>query len=440
MTNSNISKAANAFFREEDGASTTLGLFIALTTLTVGGLAVDVSHAYLARTELQNATDAAAHAALMTRETEDSIDARLAAVELVSNQMTTSRMQGAITEDDIQFGYWDANAQAFQIDDDSRDGVIVVGKRLEDRQNGITTNLLKFAGIGNLDVVASTVFLTDVPACLTEGFVGVGRVDMQSGNSFTGEFCVHSNSYVSFNNNNTFETGTTVSMPSLELLELPSSGFKKNEGLEDALREGYYNIRILNHVETIIEDLAEYGSLEMPDYIDRSSKVTLNSIKNLTESNFTEGAIHEATCSGNQTLSIKSNTTLENIVLVTNCKVSLGQGVALEDAVIATTNDDAKSITGSSGVVIGADDDCSEGGGAQLVTMGGMSFPSNLSLFGGQLLALGDVTFAAQANGIMGASIIAAGEIDGTSQTSMGHCAGSGMEANFEKAQFRMAI
>lgn len=59
---------------------------------------------------MQNATDAAAHAALMTRETEDTDDARLAAVELVTAQMAAARMGGAITADDIRFGYWDASA------------------------------------------------------------------------------------------------------------------------------------------------------------------------------------------------------------------------------------------------------------------------------------------------------------------------------------------
>ena len=440
MALTGIAKAARSFVKEEEGASTVLGLFFTLTTLTIGGLAVDIAHGYMARTELQNATDAAAHAALMTRESQDADDARLVAVDLVKSQMAMNRMPGAITADDIRFGYWDSVSQAFQIDDNSRQGVMVVGNRLEERGNSISTHLLKFAGIDTLDVRTATVFLADVPPCLTEGFVAVQRVDMQSGNSFTGEFCVHSNDHVSLNNGNYFEEGTTVSMPSLDMLDIPNSGFEKNDGLEEALREGYYNIRILNHVETIIADLAQYGSDEMPDYIDRAASVTLNNIKNLTETDFTSGSIHLAECTGNQTLSVKSNTVLDSIVLVTNCKVSLGQGVVLQDTVIATTNEDAKSITGASEVAIGADDNCATGGGAQLISLGGMEFPSKMAMFGGQILALGDVTFAAQANGIMGASIITAGEIDGTSETAMGHCAGSGMEDNFEKPQFRMAI
>ena len=96
-------------------------------------------------------------------------------------------------------------------------------------------------------------------------------------------------------------------------------------------------------------------------------------------------------------------------------------------------------MTGASGSTFGADDDCAPGGGAQVITLGGMRFPCGLGIFGSQLLAQGDVEFAARADGIQGASIVAGGEIDATSNSTMALC-NNGMEGNFELPYFRMAM
>ena len=59
---------------------------------------------------------------------------------------------------------------------------------------------------------------------------------------------------------------------------------------------------------------------------------------------------------------------------------------------------------------------------------------------GSQLLALGDIEFTANADGIEGASFIAGGTISGTSNMIMGFCNHAGMERNFEAEYFRLAI
>ena len=58
--------------------------------------------------------------------------------------------------------------------------------------------------------------------------------------------------------------------------------------------------------------------------------------------------------------------------------------------------------------------------------------------FGGQILALGDILFTANADGIEGASFVAGGNVEGTSNMTMGFC-GNGMEDNFEAEYFRLA-
>jgi len=55
-----------------------------------------------------------------------------------------------------------------------------------------------------------------------------------------------------------------------------------------------------------------------------------------------------------------------------------------------------------------------------------------------QILAAGDVEFAAGADGVEGASIVSGASVDVTSNNSMGFC-GSGMDSAFQAEYFRLA-
>ena len=51
------------FARREEGALTAFGIFLTVTMICVGGMAIDVANAVKVRTHLQVAADSAAHAA-----------------------------------------------------------------------------------------------------------------------------------------------------------------------------------------------------------------------------------------------------------------------------------------------------------------------------------------------------------------------------------------
>ena len=126
-----------------------------------------------------------------------------------------------------------------------------IGKRLKLPQverGEVETEL----GYVNYDMSVQSVFTTFRPTCFREGFVSDERIDVQSNNAYQNGFCIHSNDYVSVNSNNTFETGTVVSMPDMEDIHLPRSGWESNEGLQAALRQGYYRLRIINKLPFII--------------------------------------------------------------------------------------------------------------------------------------------------------------------------------------------
>src|SRR5690606_4956976 len=99
------------------------------------------------------------------------------------------------------------------------------------------------------------------------------------------------------------------------------------------------------------------------------------------------------------------------VVIVTDCDVKFSNGAALENSVLATTSTSAKSISAPSGLRLGADDSCAEGGGAQVLTLGGVDVAAGVEFYGGQIVAAADIAFTANADGIEGASLVAGGEI-----------------------------
>lgn len=436
-----ISKPKSGIMRDESGAITLLGLFFFVAVCMLLGLSLDVANVYKARTEMQIAADTAGHTALYNRATLSADQAKVKALAIANANLAQGHSTGAITTSDVQFGTWDPETRTFKANSNSKSAVMVTARRATSRSNAVGTFLLRAIGFTSWDVTAQSVTETYRPACLHEGFVADKLIDLQSNNGFYNGFCLHSNETIQVNQNNYFEKGTVVSLPNTTNLTLPASGFTKNDGLLAALRESFYNIRILDRILPIIVSLQSGGATYMPDYIVNKSvkaiTITSNS-QTLSTVDLVAGNIYNVTCDGNKTLKVANNTTLKQVVVMTNCKTSFGQNDILEDVVLGTTNTDADSINWSSGFQIGKDDSCATGGGAQLLTMGGMKSAAALKAFGAQLLAMGSINFTANADGIEGASFIAGDTISGTSNMTMGLC-GNGMEDNFEVDYYRVA-
>ena len=426
----------NQFARAEDGAMTTFGLFLIATVLALGGYAIDVSNVMRERTHLQMVADSTGHAALFKREFGTVEEARAAARQLSQGNMPSAHYGEVLDVTKVTFGIWDVDTRTFTASPGSRSAVEVEIDRNAENGNPTQTFLLNMVGIDTWDLAASATYATYQPTCFKEGFVARGPVDLQSNNNFSNGFCIHSNDYVSLNSSNTFEPGTVVSMPNLDDLDIPSSGFKTNVGLITALRAGSYNIRIVERIDEIIDTIDEVGSIYRPAYITSTVTNTITK-KTITASDLMENKINYWNCSGDGKGTIFQGTLVKNLVIVSNCAIKFGAGVKVENAVIVNTNTSATSFNSSSGFILGLDDNCADGGGSQLVTMGGMNFAANLEIYGSQLLALGDIEFAAAANGVEGAAMVSASKISGTSNMDMAFC-GVGMDNNFQAEYFRL--
>ena len=278
-------------------------------------------------------------------------------------------------------------------------------------------------------------------------------------------------------------------MPNLADLDIPEDGFEKNEGLQAALRTSKYRLRILRQLPLMFSALyngvTSYGAQEFgtlsgltegdeviypldlegtgnganagateQDVIDALAALAADptstaledlpryfysdtATKTLSPMNFyPRNRIYRVNCSGNARLNLDPGT-YTDITIITNCEVNMNSGssnpVVLDGTLIAAEGDVSASHTR-----MGLDDNCDPGGGSAIWTYGSFQATSGLEGYGAQILALGDIDFTANADGMEGVSFIAGGVIDGTSNGDMGFCDGDGTEDFVAAPYFRM--
>lgn len=445
MKSQGVTPRTDGFARGESGAMSVLNLYFLMALAICAGVAIDVSNVVAARTQLQTVADAAAHTALVEREWHDADDAKDSAVAMVLANMPESRFGDVLTADSIKFGEYDRATGVFTVDDTSRDAVWVETERLSSNGNSVSTFLLQFVGLWDWDVRTTSVFETFRPTCLIEGFVADDVIDIQSNNSYFNGFCIHSNNHVTVNNNNFFEAGTVVSMPDADdiVVNITGNGEDKNVGLEDALREGRWFIKILNRIAEIERGLQIRTHRYARSYTSNFDVVQIDvDMRHLRQGNkyvigpgdLQAGRIYRVDC---QKVDFKSGT-YDRIVFIADCPVELSNGVVLTDVVLLTTFDGSKAFYSPANIVLGRNDSCASGGGAQIVTNGDVDFSAGVEMYGSQIIAGGNVEFSSNADGLQGASIVAGGRIDSTSNMNFSFC-GTGMEHSFLAEYFRLA-
>jgi hypothetical protein len=292
--------------------------------------------------------------------------------------------------------------------------------------------------------------------CEREGFLTPAQIDFQSGNRFFNGFCIHSNTGIKVSSGNFFQgpngtvQGVTVSMPvavpePAGNLQLPSSGFTQNQGLQAALRSDSYSISLLTRLPLVIESLRSNPSSPfLPDYITIPGVRNVSPTGTLNNASFTSKQVHHVTCGAGGSLNIPGSVTLREVVIWTNCPVDIATGAKLEDVIIATTNTSTNgggAVKLGSGANIGKSDGCANDGGAQILAMGDVNMPANPLLNGVQIVSNEMVKFTAGMDGgdptvpesvrrVAGLSIVARAGISGTSNMVVSGCGGRGMNDN----------
>ena len=262
-------------------------------------------------------------------------------------------------------------------------------------------------------------------ACFDEGMVSGGTLTLRSNNHFGPGFCLYGDSGVWLANGNEFAYGSLIATPGYELLETPPAGWNSNTGLMEAFQVIKLDINV---ERTLLEALNEVvsGASTLP-YITNPVPVERNG-KKFSMADVQPGRITTRLCKTGESIAIPRGSLFQNLVFVTNCSIRFGQDVRIENAVVASTSTDAQAIHASHPLRVGRADACAEGGGAQVLTLGGARFAAGLEINGGQVVAVGPIDLAAQANG-QGALLLSGVSVSGTSNIHMEFC-GSGMDDN----------
>jgi hypothetical protein len=408
---------------DENGFVTQLSLFLFLACLMIGGIALDGAHVTAQRTMLQGTSDSTAHAALLMRRKGTEVAAKSQAIAIAQGNMPTSRYGNVVTNEQIVFGNWDPIKRTFAAAPGSANAVRVVAQRRELSGNPVPNFLLRLVGMNFFDVTTVSVYATRNNPCFFNGIVASNGVDFSSNNLFRKDFCIHSNDWVKLQQNNTFETGAILSMPDFARLQLPSSGLSGNPGLADALREARVDLGIISELPSVIQGLVSHSSVVIPSYTTNTQPLEIN-VSSVKADSFVRGRVHRVNCSGNNgTLTLTNSMKLEQVVIVTNCVIRLGNGAQILDSIVATTSTDKRSISGvsGSGVAVSIGRACAPGPGAQFFTLGGMDFAAKLTVMGGQFVAVGDIAFASQAEvDGSGVSIVSGNVVNWSSNAKMG--------------------
>jgi Flp pilus assembly pilin Flp len=265
-------------------------------------------------------------------------------------------------------------------------------------------------------------------ACFNEGMVAAGEAQIRSMNYFGPGFCLHGNQGVWLRNNNTFAFGSVVSTADENNLDTPGSD--NNEGLNEAFQIAKLDIDVASTLLDSFAHLIDPSLNGRPKYLDPTASVVQLKSTTLQQNSIQQGRVHSVVCSKkNETLTFKNMYALQNAAIITNCAIKIDSNFTMKNSILATTNTDKFSIHSASSLQIGQNDACTEGGGAQILTMGGVKISSGLELYGGHIVAVENIEIAAQING-QGALILSGKDLSGTSNITMLSCNSKGMEDN----------
>ncbi len=420
--------SVRAFGKNTGGAVTIWATGWTIVFLLIGGIAIDAGNAWKERAMLQATADAAALAGAIEMYDTTKTAAVTEAIRVADANMNN----GVLLASAVVMGAWDMDTRTLDTAALVPDAVQAVTERSGANGNQVPTFLLKLAGIASWDVSTTATAQRFLPGCILDGMVAANTVQVSSNNAFVKGYCIHGQNGVQVSSNNSFEgpnaniPGVIVSMNDLADFAMPSSAFASSPGLEAALRENWMEPKLVNHVDEIIAELTDLTSDRIPSYINKSLpviKMTRPQFSSVANS-MQPGRIYNVTCNPNQSIIFTAFSTLQDVVLVTNCKITNTAHVSVFNSIMASSNSSVSAITAGFNMTIGKDDNCAAGGGSLIMAKGGINFAAASEIYGSQIVSPGNIRIEANAGGIEGASIQSGGNIQMTSNNAMGNCIG----------------
>ncbi len=422
------------FLYDERGAGTIMGLLWFILLVGICGLSVDVTNGFRHQTMLQATADSAALAAVI--DLPDEGMAKNTAVNYSLINMPSGLYGNILETDRVSIGTWDLPTRTWSNGGTDPNAVHVAVEQSEANGNAVATNFLRIVAllgpeINSFDVNVQAVAVRFVPKCIRDGLVARNIVYMSTQNKFVNGMCIHGNNGVKMQNANEFELGVNVTMPDPDtMLQTPNGGMASNPGLEDALHENILNPWAVDHTNEVMAGILAFDADLLPDYV-TATEVTPQDFK-YDFSDVVPGSVIHIQCQFNKTVGIPGGTVLEDVVIISDCRINVGADVVMHNVFLGSTSlgagrnpEEKANIIFSPRVEVGLPDKCKKGGGVQIFTNATVHFSSSAKINGLQIVAAGDIELGALAGGINGISAQAGGDIKMTSKDLFGLCVGN---------------
>jgi hypothetical protein len=401
-----------------------------------------MTDAYRNQTLLQSTADASALAGVMSLPDKD--DAVVRALAYAAANMDTSLNGEVLKAADVFTGNWNDATKTFTPDGTPLDAVWVTTRRATANSNPLATNFLRIIGLQEWNISVEAIAIGFVSGCRRGGFVAANKVDVTSGNFFFNNICVHGQNMttdpghdyaIDLNNHNEYELGVQVSTPYLEDINNKHSG----DSLEIAMKEGdIVPVDALGGaVQNLINGMTNTLSGNVPDYIETGVVIdaaagTLPTIPITGDfiGPYVAGTIYVANCSKGKPLTLPTDTTISEVIIIANCPISASSGLILENVVIASTyvgpnRNDPLSQIGinlASAARLGAIDFCeTSDGGVEVYALASARIAAKLGVNGLRAVVGGDFDAAAGGD-VLGVSVQAGNDITFPANGNFGLC------------------
>ncbi len=470
-----LSTSFRKFLGDESGAYTIWSLIWFSLYVAIGGLAVDMTDAYRTQTLLQSTADASALAAVMSLPDQD--DAVAQALSYAADNMNPAINGTVLRGSEVVFGNWDFDTRTFTPGTTAPDAVWVITRRGDANENPVATNFLRIMSLWGIpfdrwNISVQAIAVIYVSKCLKDGFTAANEVNMNGGNDFYNDICIHGQNDiedngqdegVSIRNDNTFEgpiyneetglwsSGVTVSTP------FPNEDITNNQptcganaglcspngGAKEAADAWPEDV---DKLDAITQGLLDPTSIYMPEnmyQLDTGGDPMSPGMVTIPNEDYTgraenypgpydEYTIYNMECSsGKKTVNLPTDTEIKNVVIIADCNIEASNGVTLKGVALVSTYAgngpnglDNNSIHMAAGSTLGAADYCDEGGGVELYSAASVHIAAGGEWHGLRIVAQHDVKITSQNVGVYGISVQAGNSIDMSSNNEFGLCVG----------------
>jgi len=456
VSSKSVRSVTREFAGDEDGGYTIWSLTWFMLYVALGGIAVDMSDAFRNQTMLQSTADASALAGVIALPDQNAAVAD--AMTYSTDNMDTSINGNVLRDSEVQVGVWDFAARSFTPTTTAPNAVRTVTRRDAFNDNPLATAFLPILGVVGIDatrfnISVEAIAARNIPECvLNNGLIANNKVDVTSNNHFE-NICVHGqNIYkdnghdyaIDIQNNNTIDSGTTFSMPDLDMMNGRPNVYDKNDGLAQAMTEGDLWAKDAQVIGDTIANLIMATQdptkpwapgTKAPSYVTSVQQIGSN-----YSGPYSAGVLYLTSCgSGGSGITLPGGVAIHHTVITGSCKIN-GNNVILHDVVLATTavgngaNElDQNSINFASNAQIGTGDFCNGSSEGQVTLMSAASVhvSAGPDVYGLKIITAGNVEFTAN-NSVYAISAQAGNNIVATSNGDWTYCQDAKFEGPFE--------